>query len=783
MHAERLLQIMIALQVALGTWLLGLGERTATLPVLATIVAASSVYVTDIRGWIRLAKGPSNSLAILFLGVAAWDAWRLETENGLLAVANLLVYLQFILQYQQKRPRTYWLLISLSLLQTAVATALSLQLVFGAILVAYMFVALASLMLLTIEQERRRAPVAASGVLAILTPEADRALPRSRWPLAGLHSALAAHSPSGDLGESVIAAGALRHVGLLGCGVLLLSGLVFFGLPRATRTPWRPTGSSVETVIGADDTVTLDEVTSVSQNPEEVMRVRFFDHAGNDVYRPLGNLYFRGLVLVDYARGAWRQHPADEQDAERLAPSPPPLPNLVRQEITIEPLPTNILYCVYPLDSSSNRNVLLDSTSRRLLRPRYYQSSRFSFDIVTSGFANSRQAPVTHEPGALPMGRLRQLSSAGFAGDRFPQLQRLAADTVRDLPEHDIIGRARALERYLARSNEFRYSYQFVRVDRDLDPIEDFLVNGRAGNCECFATALALMLRSVDIPARLIVGFKDGDWNRFGDFCQVRQLHAHAWVEAFVPSEALPADGTWQHGGWLRLDPTPAGGRGGQLAQVGPVRAAVRQLTDYAGFLWASYVLGMDSSKQQTEIYLPISRGVASVVAAITNRDRWELAWVVVKDLLGVDRWTWYQGYWFNWRAGLASMAVMLASVYLYRGLNWLLWRLGWRRLRPADSRDRRAVEVEFYRRLEQLLARRGLRRGSCETQREFALAAAGHLADSTETRAAARLPLWLAEAFYQVRFGRLPLDPVKDDAVRRALVELDAALAPRPSQ
>ena len=73
--------------------------------------------------------------------------------------------------------------------------------------------------------------------------------------------------------------------------------------------------------------------------------------------------------------------------------------------------------------------------------------------------------------------------------------------------------RARALEAYLRDSGEFSYTLQMDVVDRKLDPVEDFLVNRKEGHCEYFASALALLLRSIDIQSRIVNGFKGGDWN------------------------------------------------------------------------------------------------------------------------------------------------------------------------------------------------------------------------------------------------------------------------------
>jgi hypothetical protein len=88
---------------------------------------------------------------------------------------------------------------------------------------------------------------------------------------------------------------------------------------------------------------------------------------------------------------------------------------------------------------------------------------------------------------------------------------------------------------------------------------------------------------------------------------------------------------------------------------------------------------------------------------------------------------------------------------------------------------NRGQTEVEFYRQLECLLARLGLVRAVGQTQREFAVAAGRRLAETTGQTQLAALPPRVAEAFYQVRFGRLPLDNPRRQAVEQALAELAA--------
>jgi len=90
------------------------------------------------------------------------------------------------------------------------------------------------------------------------------------------------------------------------------------------------------------------------------------------------------------------------------------------------------------------------------------------------------------------------------------------------------------------------WSYNLDTPIDEQHPVEHFLLKSRSGHCEMFASALALSMRSLGIPARVVNGYYGGEWNDIGGFLLIRQQHAHAWVEAWV-------DGHWQ-----RFDPTPA---------------------------------------------------------------------------------------------------------------------------------------------------------------------------------------------------------------------------------
>lgn len=101
---------------------------------------------------------------------------------------------------------------------------------------------------------------------------------------------------------------------------------------------------------------------------------------------------------------------------------------------------------------------------------------------------------------------------------------------------------ARALEAYLQEHGVYD---GMAKRGRDQPPLLDFLDNGMRGYCEYFATSLALMLRVRGVPTRYVIGFNLRERNPLGGYWMVRDLDAHAWVEA------------WLDGQWQTFDPTP----------------------------------------------------------------------------------------------------------------------------------------------------------------------------------------------------------------------------------
>jgi hypothetical protein len=129
-----------------------------------------------------------------------------------------------------------------------------------------------------------------------------------------------------------------------------------------------------------------------------------------------------------------------------------------------------------------------------------------------------------------------------------------------------------ALESWFRQRGGFRYDE--LPPQADGPPLVAFVSETKAGYCQHFAGAMALMLRLLGIPARVAVGFtsgmqQDGEW-------VVTDHHAHAWVEVWFAGH-----------GWLPFDPTPGRGTfGGQYSFASSSEEAVERLGrgDLSGF-------------------------------------------------------------------------------------------------------------------------------------------------------------------------------------------------------
>ena len=840
MYLQRMLAINMASFAALGTILLGLGEQNPYLPVIAVLAAMAAVWLTDILGVFRVNRRVTNVAVMLAVLLSLWQLFQIRGSVQVIAIANLLAYVMLILLFQEKDFRTWWHIALLSLLQVAASATFFQGVWFAALLLLYFFVGVSALALLFLHHERthyhqaRHRPIVPRevhtlsqrlginwrrlGKIAAATfvvgpvslfldyGESDdtegaarRRVPKDvgagRWPLGGEEPEFtgSADHLGGRAGVGFefyrLLAGMIPGTLVVAVALFVLIprfGRIDFTLPHFGSFTWNPRPTDPLRAVGFSDRVQLGELGILVEDPEEVMKVRLTDPVSGNVCRVEGGVYLRGAVLTHYLRGNWEFRGsgfAGDRGESGLQPlTPPPgglRPGYIVQHIAIQPLDRDELFCVWPYVAlQGNDRLMGDAINERLRRTRRQRNRQMEYRLGTYAIAEGLQTPLTPSP--MPIRREQLL---GLTAGDLPTLIATADRWIAEsgLGEAGVIERARCLETQLKSSGQFAYSLEGQSRDGQLDPIEDFVKNTPRGHCEYFATALALMLRSQGIPSRLVVGYLSDEYDGLGEYYRVRQLNAHTWVEAYVPPETIQrlaappvfglASADWSAGGWLRLDATPAAA--GQ-ATAGSIAKNVGSWFEWMKSAWISYVVEMDSARQRAAVYDPLRSIANRIRQGLIDPFWWKHLGRRLLALPGAIGRMLAEAGWFSWQAAVLLLGTFGFGYLVYRAARFAA-RLMAAWLPGRRSAQGRGARVAFYRRLEALLARRGLRRRQGQTQREFAAEAADCLPGGREGDLA-RSAAYVAEAFYQVRFGPGSLDNRQAQTVEQALRELETA-------
>ena len=293
-----------------------------------------------------------------------------------------------------------------------------------------------------------------------------------------------------------------------------------------------------------------------------------------------------------------------------------------------------------------------------------------------------------------------------------------------------------------------------------LDPVEDFLINRKAGHCEYFASALALMLRAVNVPSRLVSGFKGGTVNAISGAYEVEQRHAHVWVEALLGGDR-----------WLTVDPTPPAREVSVASFAAPVKS-VHELASVVNSTW-SQLMNMSINDQQTSFYVPIRDAIQNWWTPRSGARPF-----LAKLYYGVIDFATDPTQWFTVKGILAASvtgALFTALTLLVR-MRSRIWKriIGlWKRQSSA-----REIRIAFYERFEALCRQLGLVPSGHQTQREFAGSVGARIREVVvSSDGLPDLPPRLVDFFYRVRFGDEDLSPAVVEQLNRDLTSLEGAL------
>ena len=403
--------------------------------------------------------------------------------------------------------------------------------------------------------------------------------------LLGLLTALVnAHLPVGrpPLMQSARTAGGMA---LLGAPIMLVLFLLF---PRMAPL-WGLPDDGMTGRSGLSNTMKVGEIAKLVLDDRTALRVRFEGRPP-----PQAQLYFRGPVLSDFDGVEWRPlrsgFPAQMALPANLQVAGEP----VRYQITMEP---NQRPWLLMLEATLEAPRLPSGEARmtadlqwRTDRP---VSERLRFDAVSYpqfrhgpaeqvvGLQDHLELPPGYNPRTLALAQdLRREFGAG------PQNAPALVDAV------------------MNRLRTGGYSYTLDPGVYGANTADEFWFDRREGFCEHIASSFVILMRAMDIPARIVTGYQGGELNGVDGYWTVRQRDAHAWTEVWLQGQ-----------GWVRVDPTSAvaPGRTGSLERLsapeglfaGAVRtlnptlaAQLRDLWEAVNSGWDQWVLNYTQGQQ-----------------------------------------------------------------------------------------------------------------------------------------------------------------------------------------
>ena len=501
----------------------------------------------------KLNQLPRDSRDTLFLlAVIAWvllpQVGHLPLWCSLLA-AGVLLWRGWLAATVRPLPSRWWLLALLLL--TVGATLFSFKTLLGRDAGVTLIVVLLTLKTLELRAKRDAFVVFFLSFFTMLTnffySQSLLTAAAMLVALLGLLTALVnAHMPVGKppLAQAAKTAG---WMALLGAPIMAVLFLLF---PRLAPL-WGIPGDGMSGRSGLSASMQVGSIASLALDDSIAMRIRF------DGAAPLqSDLYFRGPVLSTFDGRDWRAlrsgFPVRMQPAANLQVLGPP----VAYQVTLEP-------------NNHRWLLLLDATPTAPALPGYEASMTPELQWLTERpiadlvrYTAQSYPDFRHGPARLVAGLQDYVDlPASFN----PRTLQLASDMRRDprLAQADgaqLVGAV--LERL--RSGGYRYT---------LDPgvygqhnADEFWFDRKEGFCEHIASSFVVLMRALDVPARIVTGYQGGERNALDGYHVVRQSDAHAWAEVWLAGR-----------GWVRVDPTAAvaPGRVGTLQRLQAPRGVI----------------------------------------------------------------------------------------------------------------------------------------------------------------------------------------------------------------
>ena len=528
--------------------------------------------------------------------------------------------------------------------------------------------------------------------------------------------------------------------------ITVFAAPLFFTLPRVGSAGLGSNSENLSSVTGFSDSVTLGEIGQLLQNDQIIMRAKIDKNDRNN----LSTMHWRGVALDKFENKRWsKSNPDFSETFVKLErgfflidyPSSTNTGSII-QTIYLEPIEAPVLFALSrPLAIEGN------------FPSKLYKDSEGAITFQRSSY--ERLSYKVNSDRSLPGESVLKSDNKNYPSDakRYLQLPERFDSRIADLAAQitenakNRFDKAKMVEIYL----QTQFGYSLEMRSQGEEPLADFLFNVRAGHCEYFATAMAIMLRTQGVATRIVNGFQQGEYNETADVFIVKQKDAHSWVEVYFPGENV----------WVPFDPTPAAGRFDDSISTSGILGKFNGYLVALETFWIQYFVSYDDQGQRS-LMRSVKNGFIEYQAETSvwlNEMQHRLSdwWREVRGDKGLQA---------SARAVAFGIGYLLAAIL---GILFVIWI--YRKIKQSDIlekvyewlklKNEKSI-IEFYARMQKALASKGFTRAAHQTPLEFAFAV--------------NMPevIWITEKYNRVRFGEKNLSINEAQEIDNWLKELE---------
>ncbi|MCC6581296.1 MAG: DUF3488 domain-containing protein [Phycisphaeraceae bacterium] len=759
-------------QVLLGIVAFCMAERNPGMLLVAGALGALSWYVVE---------GPTGKPLpqwIVIPGAMAAVGWLLldlywQHGHVILAMGHFTMWLQILLLYAKKTNREYGEILVLSLMQMIGASVLTLSMIFGMLLIAYCVLALFTLLLFQLK------------ITSDLVLEANRE----------------AAPPGVELPrpKAVVCRGHRWHFRItaatVGMACAFVAVLVFLALPRSNESGIPASMASplgIGRQAGFSPQVSLDGPPINSGGREPVLYA-YIRENGKPVRDANRGFLLRGAALDQYnvsthtwTRGATSagQYDIDVPFSEKgleladvaakdvtFAADIALRSSEHRNLFTFSEHPAshfhsaNLRLAVFnPVDQQISAKEAFTGVVRYSIRG-VSEPTKPLFDTYCRKIAE-QSSGATRAAGVQTADR-RNYAVGWHDAHQRQQFRRKVDEILKEAGiqlkprgagDPSRLAAAQAIAEHLRK----QYTYELTNpaAASDQEPIVEFLFRTRSGHCELFASAMAALARSIDMPARVVTGYLLSEINDIGGYYIARQSHAHAWCEVDT------GDGVW-----IPLDATPPDSVAAEHATQHSWLSLARELYEHCEFLWVSTVVSYNADSRD-QLVSNVQSQIRDAANDDNSRLRDFIDWIrSLPDQIYFDKVT------YTIMGGIVFFIVvgMASLIHTIITRNRRLTALQLTRL-PRRQRKDLTRRLRWYLHMLDMLERNGYVRPMWQSPLDFSR----ELAEANPLRFDPVVSL--TEIFYEIRFGHRELDEDRSKRVEAHLTQLQHALVRRPT-